>query len=136
MAQTTRRLRDNVLSASVALPNAGANTNTNGIDLGATTPWPTTEGLQVIIESTVATSANTKNINFRLEDSADNSTFANIATAPNPALTVLGVNVAYPVGSQVLAMPAAVRRYIRVKATGEANGGDASDGTVTLSILL
>jgi len=35
----------------------------------------------------------------------------------------------------VIALPPNVKRYIRATCTGEANGGDASDGTFKIEVL-
>jgi hypothetical protein len=131
---TTRNRKDASLKASAALPNAANTVNTNGIDLGAATPYPVTEQLQVKISNTVATGANTKNINIRLMDSADNSSFANVAQLANPILRVTD-NSGIPAGEVTIQLPPNTRRYIRATALGEASGGDASDGTFTIELL-
>lgn len=133
-APTTRLIQDANCSANVALPNAANTVNTNGIDLGATTPWPITEKIHIKVATTAATGANTKNINVRLMDSADNITFANVATAPNPLLQVTD-NSGYAASSATVQLPIGVRRYVRATALGEANGGNAADGTLTVSLL-
>lgn len=122
------------MSASAALPNAANTVNTNGLDLGAATPYPTTEKIQVKISNTVATGANTKNINIRLMDSADNSSFTNVAQLANPILRVAD-NSGIPAGEVTISLPPNIRRYIRATALGEANGGDSSDGTFKIELL-
>jgi hypothetical protein len=57
--------------------------NSNSVDLSQVTPFPTSDQMWIRIASTVATGANNKNINIRLQDSADNSTFANVANVAN-----------------------------------------------------
>jgi hypothetical protein len=133
---TTRNLQDALLSANAALPNAANTVNTNGIDLGATSPYPVTEKITVKIETTAGNGANNKNINLRLMDSADNSTFANVALVANPCLRVTDAdNAGYAASSVTLSLPPNIRRYIRATALGEANGGDASNGTFTIKLL-
>lgn len=132
----TRGQRDNVLYASATLPNAANTVNGGAIDLGAAAPFPFTENVQVRIANTVALSANTLNINLRLQDSADNSSWTNVAQTANPILKTLGVGVAYPAANVIIALPPNIRRYIRAVCTGEANGGDASNGTFTCEVLL
>lgn len=124
------------LKKSVALPNAGNTVNTNAIDLGATTPFPTTDKISVKISTTAGTAANNKNINVRVMDSADNSSFTNVAVIANPVLLTNETSSSYPASNVVIALPPTIRRYVRATATGEADGGDASDGTLTIEVLV
>jgi hypothetical protein len=129
-----RRLQDESLTKTVALPNAATTANTNSVDLGKALPFPITESFHVKLSTEAATGANNKNITVRLQDSADNTTFANIAELG--ALTVTDANGAgYPVGTLTVQLPPDTRRYLRAQATGEANGGNASDGDLTVSFL-
>jgi hypothetical protein len=129
-----RRLQDASLQKTVALPNANSTANTGAVDLGQATPFPIQESFHVKLSSTVATGANNKNITIRIQDSADNTTFANIAAIG--ALTVTDANGGgYPAGSLTVSLPPATRRYLRAQATGEANGGNAADGTLTVDFL-
>jgi hypothetical protein len=129
-----RRLKDKSLARTVALPNAATTGNTNSVDLGKTLPFPITEAFHVKLDTTTANGANNKNITIRLQDSADNTTFANIAELG--ALTVVDANGAgYPVGTLTVQLPPDTRRYLRAQATGEANGGNAANGTLTVSFL-
>lgn len=123
------------LKSTAALPNAANTVNSNSIDLGATTPFPTTDKISVKISHTTATSANTKNINLRLQDSADNATFTNVAVFANPIVSTIGVNTSYSSNSVTIALPPTIKRYIRAVAKGEADGGDASDGTFAIEVL-
>lgn len=131
-----REIKDATLKASAALPNAGNTVNANTLDLGAVTPFPVTEQIGIKITTTDGNGSNSKNINIRLLDSADNSTFTNIALAPNPALRVTdNANAGFAASNVVLALPHNTRRYIRASAVGEANGGDASNGTFTVELV-
>jgi hypothetical protein len=116
------------------MPSGNATANTTAVDLGKTLPFPITEAFHVKLSTTVATGANNKNITVKLQDSADNSSFANIAELG--AITVQDANGAgYPVGTLTVQLPPDTRRYLRAQATGEANGGNAADGTLTVSFL-
>lgn len=129
-----RSLKDATLIVSAALPNAANTVNTNSIDLGNATPFPTTTAFNVQIVTTAATGANTKNLNIVIQDSADNSTFANIATLGAPTVRIAEANSAYAATTVNVALPPGTRRYVRASVTGEANGGNASDGTLTLQL--
>lgn len=129
-----RSFVDAQLKAAVALPNAANVANTNVLDLGATSPYPVTEKFQVKLETSAATSANSKNVNVVLQSSAEAAAnFTNVAEFAT--LVVAGGASARSASSRVLQLPPNTKRYIRAQATGEANGGDASDGTLTISLL-
>lgn len=131
---TERRLGDTALTKNVTLPNAATVKNTAGIDLGKTLPFPIGEQVLVKLSTSTGNGANNKNITVKLQDSADNTTFANVAAVG--ALTVTDANGAgYPAGTLTVSMPSNIRRYVRGSATGEANGGDASNGTLTVEFL-
>lgn len=133
---STRNLKDANLKQTVALPNAANTVNTNGIDLGATTPFPTTEKFAVRLTIGTATGANNKNINAVIQDSADNSTFANIAGLGAPIKRSVDNNGAGHTESSIdVQLPPGTRRYIRASATGEANGGNSADGNLTVELL-
>ena len=131
---TERRIIDAGLTKTVALPAGATTANTNGIDLGKTLPFPITESFHVKVSTSTAAGANNKNITVKVQDSADNTTFANIAELG--ALTVTDANGAgYPAGSLTVSLPPDTRRYIRAQATGEANGGASNNGTLTVNLL-
>lgn len=133
MGSPNRQLKDATLIVTAALPNAANTVNTNGIDLGATTPYPAVEKFQVEVATTAGTGANNKNVTIVIQDSADNSSFTNVATLKS--VVIPEVSTAYAATTEVYALPPDVRQYIRASATGEANGGDASDGDLTVSLL-
>jgi len=134
MAKQLRAIQDAVLlTSNTALPNAANTVNTNGIDLGVTQLYPATEKVMLKVITGQSTGANSKNITLSVQDSADNSTFANIATL---GATVIAGNAAnYPSSVTNVALPPGTRRYVRVSATGEANGGNAADNNLTAQIV-
>ncbi len=130
-----RRFGDAALSVNVALPNAANTVNTNAIDLGSNTPFPVQEGFQVKLSGTAATGANSKNINCRLQHSNEaNANFVNIAELGVLQL-VDNAGGGYSAGNLAFSLPATARRYIRGTATGEATGGNAANGTLTVELL-
>jgi hypothetical protein len=131
-----RAIVDALTLVTSTLPNAANTVNSNGIDLGATTPYPLTESILVNVAIGVATGANNKNINIRIMDSADNSTFTNVAVIANPVLRSVDANDAGHSASNVsISLPPTIRRYVRATALGEADGGDSSDGSFYIKLL-
>jgi hypothetical protein len=129
-----RRIRDYECKKSLALPNAANQVNTNVIDLSSNAPDPVQEGFLVELAITAATSANTLNINIAVQDSNEsNANFTNITSLSS--WVNLGVGSAYVAATRTQRLPAATKRYIRATAKGEANGGDASDGTFSIALL-
>lgn len=128
-----RAIQDAGLSKSVALPNAANSTSTASIDLGATTPFPVTEQITVRVATSIGTAANSKNINIRLQNSAEAAAnFTNIVSLA--AIVTTGNATKHIPSTDDIALPPTTKRYLRASATGEADGGDSSDGTVTVEI--
>lgn len=133
-----RAIKDAALKLTVTLPNA-ANTTSNGaIDLGATVPFPVTEKIQARVSITAAVGANNKNVNLRLmESNESNANFTNIAELANPILRSVDNNGAgHSASNVVVQLQPSQKRYLKLVALGEANGGDSSNGTATLEILV
>ena len=131
-----RTQKDAAKYVSGTLPHTNNTTSTNGIDLVAVVPYPTTITARVSIVG--GTGANNKNINIRLQDSADNnvSNYANIALLANPVLRSLDQNNTTHANENVnVVLQPGGKRWVRAVALGEANGGDSSDGTFTLELL-
>lgn len=133
----TRRILDANYIVTRALPNA-TTVNSNTIDLVQAVPYPVTERVIVSLSTTAATGANNKNINISLQDSADTNTsnFTNISELAVPLIQLTDANNAgYSAsGEYQVLLPPAVKRYIRCTLVGEANGGNAADGTLTLEL--
>jgi hypothetical protein len=132
-----RSLKDNTLIVSAALPNAANQVNTNSLDLGQATPYPLTERIQVLVQTTAGNGANSKNINVAIQESADNSTFTNISNMGVMPVLSFADNAGggYAAQTATFQLPVSTKRYIRFSSKGEANGGDASNGTMTVSLL-
>lgn len=133
---------------SIALPNAANTVNTNALDLGdvvSGVPYSTTETINFQVLTTQSTGANTKNINIVVQQTTANSdntpnsaAWANIPQLAHPLVINLGNATNYPAynnANGIFKVPPNTQRFIRAQATGEANGGNASDGTLTLQLL-
>jgi hypothetical protein len=132
----TRAIRDINYIANVALPNAANTVNTAGLDLIQATPYATTQYViaQVIIGA--GNGANNKNVNAVLQDSADNSNWANIVGLAAPLMVSADNNGGGLTSNSFgVLLPPTCRRYIRAQATGEANGGNAANANLTCQLL-
>ena len=133
---TKRHYQDALLRVAALLPNAATTVNSNAIDLGAN-PAFTLEKVQVKLSTTAGNGANNKNINLVLQHSGEaGANFTNISKVAAPVLTVVDANNAgYAAGEEVVYLPPDAKRYIRASATGEANGGNAANGSFELVLL-
>lgn len=123
---------DSTLTQSVALPNAANTANTNTIALPQAAQRPFTTQFRVILSNTVATGANSKNITYTLYGSNE-SNGANATSLRS--FVVAGNASAHPVSSREIQLdPTVNKTYLFASATGEANGGNAADGTLTIKI--
>lgn len=128
-------MKDATLIKSAALPNAANTVNTNVLTLPQQAVRPFTTQIRVRLENTVATGANSKNINYRIYGSNE-SNGANATAVPGLVFVVAG-NAANHVASdrEVYLPPDFDKLYLFGSATGEANGGNAGDGTFSISIV-
>lgn len=130
----SREIKDAALKVTFALPNAANTVNSNAIDLGAAVPFPVTGEVTVRLSGSLATAANSKNINYTIQHSAEAA--ANFAAIGSLAVKVVAGNASNaPAFTHNVALPPDTKRYLRVSATGEANGGNSADGTGTLEVL-
>lgn len=141
----TRNVKDVNFVVTAALPNAANTVNTSGVDFWAgannvpvgSTPYATTQYVQAFVGiTTLGNGANNKNINVVLQDSNDNSNWTNLFAPGNVIYQPVDANGAgYAVSNVKLLLPPGTRRYVRASATGEANGGNAANGTLTFQLL-
>jgi len=125
-------MNDASLTKSVALPNAANTTNTGVIALPQAAQRPFTTNFRVVLSNTEATGANTKNVTYTVYGSNE----ANGANATAlRSFVVAGNGTAHPASEREIYLdPETNKSYIFGSATGEANGGDAADGTLTIKI--
>jgi|DEB19_MinimDraft_3_1074340.scaffolds.fasta_scaffold05477_5 hypothetical protein len=134
MANRLLQDADATVKKSVALPNAANTTSTASIDLGAD-PFNVSQSFTVKLSTTAGTGANSKNINIRLMHSSEsNANFTNISEIANPLLRITESGSSYAASTAETTLPPSIKRYLRVAALGEANGGDASGGTLTMQL--
>lgn len=138
-----RAILDTNFIVAVALPNAANVVNTNAIDLQQAVPYPTTEEINVQVIIGASNGANSKNINAVIQQTTANTdgtanaaAWTNVAYLANP-LMVNADNAGggHPESNVVVKLAPSNQRFIRAQATGEANGGNANNGNLTLQLL-
>lgn len=129
-----RSLKDAKLRAVTALPAAAANNSSASIDLGPK-PYPTIETIQARIGIPATTTlVDDKDITFKIQDSADNSTFADVA-ALAPFIVGGKTGNGSDAAERVVSLPPSVRRYVRVNAAVEASGGNNTPTSYTFELV-
>lgn len=112
------------MKVAKALPAAGASATSDWIDLGTATPGVTLEHVDFVMAvGATPNLADAKTVTLEIEDSADEASSALVAALD--ALVVTGAGgVGAAAAERRVKLPPGVRRFIRLKATVEAVGGD------------
>jgi hypothetical protein len=128
-------MKDSLLIQTAAMPNAANTVNTTPIALPQQVKRPFDRDFRVRLYNTQATGANSKNINYTLYGSNE-SNGANAVAHPG-VFTVAGNAANHPASNREIAIqPNFDKGYLFVSATGEANGGNAADGTFGMEIII
>ncbi len=129
-----RNIQDAVLRAVTALPAAGANNNSDSIDLEQPTADTINEGfsVQVVIPALPAL-VDTKKVTITFQDSADGEAF--VAIPELAAFVVTAGAEGGAAASRTVRLPATARRYIRINQAVEAAGGNNTAVSTTLQLL-
>jgi hypothetical protein len=123
---TSRKQTDALKTVVTALPAAGANSNSATIDLEVAGD-AVRECLEVVISvPAIAALVDTKVITIKLQDSADNITFADVEEFAS--FTITGTATGGAAASRSFHLPNTVNRYLQIN---RAVPGDA--GTLTAS---
>ncbi len=133
---TQRNLKDANLHVEKYLPAAAATNYSDSIDLGSTSPGQSVESneFRVTVPALANHTDNTKTILITLQDSANDSSFADVA----PLHQVQEVGVA-TTGSAAatyrLRLPSTIRRYVRFSQVVPSGAGDNTAGLVEYDLL-
>lgn len=128
-------MKDSTLNVTGAMPFAANTVNTNILTLPQQVKRPFNRDFRVRLYNTQATGANSKNINYTLYGSNE-SNGAN-ATAHPGVFTVAGNAANHPASNREISIgPNFDKAYLFASATGEANGGNAGDGTFGIEIII
>lgn len=127
-------MKDANLLVTKALPAAGASNQTDAIDLGTAAPGISVEKIDFVVDVPATPSlADTKTHTVKVQDSADGSSFADVALLATQTRT--GAGGAGAAASQyVWKLPVSIRRYIRVSQTVEASGGSNTGVSITAAL--
>lgn len=133
---TNRTIKDAKLVVTRVAPAAAANADSSSLDLGQVTAFPINEvlELQIAVPAT-DTLVEDKVLTVTVQDSADDSTFAAVATLPTVVVTGAATNIS-AAKTTVLKLAGSVRRYIRINVAVETGGGDVTDTTVSARLLV
>ena len=124
-----------VSPAAIALP-ASASTSivTASIDLNAVGPFTAPCELEISAPALGATPLpNGETMIYDVQDSADDSTFADVASALITQTGAGGAGDAAEV--ERYRLPSTIRRYVLVQATSSGSAGDASGSNLTVKLL-
>ena len=121
MATLSRIIKDELKLSRDALPAQNASANGTAIDLENT---PLTDDVQFCLELPATPSlANGQTITGKIQDSADNVTFADLAGTTTLVVTGAG-GAGAATARKVQRIPLATRRYVRAVWTASATAGD------------
>ncbi len=128
-------IRDTNLLVSKALPAAAATNYSDAIDLGDQAPGLKLKSWQIEVAIPALPSlVDAKTYTGTLQDSADNSTFADLAPLAPIVLTGAG-GAGVAATTKLFPLPKDIRRYLRLKNAVLTAGGDNTAKSVSLSMV-
>lgn len=123
---------DAYFSISRTLPVQNSNNDSTAIDLEDVSPELVGEGAVLYINVPATTCATGQTITVTVQDSANNSSFAAVASLPTLVLT--GVSNATAAAERQYRLPPSIRRYVRINIATSATTGDMSGFTATMKL--
>jgi len=128
-------IRDAALKVTKACPAAGANHNTDTIDLGCTNPGASVESFEVEIAiPALPNLADGKTLTVKLQDSADDTSFADIAELASVVVTGASSNGS-AAATRTVRLPSTTKRYVQANLAVAGSGGDNTAKSVVVSLL-
>ena len=133
---TTPWLRDANFATTKAFPAANATNYADAFDLGAAAGGVDTRlfAFEIVIPAMPANTDNTKTATLTLQDSADGTTFANVA--PLVQAQIVGVT---STGSAAVTyriyLPPGIKQYVRFAQNVVTGGGDNTGVSVAYALL-
>lgn len=131
---STRQVRDAALTVTKALPAAAKNHNTSTIDLGATAP-ASLETIEVeIAVPALPALVEAKTVTIKLQDSADDSSYADVEELASLVITG-GTGNGAAATTRKVRLPSTCKRYLQANIAVLTGGGDNTGVSLTLSAL-
>ncbi len=121
------------LSINRTLPAQNSNNNSSSIDLGTATQTQVGSNTEVQVYVPATACATGQTITVTIQDSANDSSFAQVAQLETLVLT--GVSNATSETTRTWRLPSTVRRYIRINVACSATTGDLTANTATFKLL-
>lgn len=126
-----RFLKDELLKVSQALPAAGASVTSPSIPVGK----GEFDGVDLLVEIPATPNlVDDKSVTVKLQDSADNQSFSDVAEYAPIVVTGAG-GLGAGAKSLQIRMPRNVREHIALHCTTEAAGGDNTDVAAVLQLV-
>ena len=125
--------QDLELSKNRTLPAQNTNNNSASIDLGTATQFEVGSNTEVEVYVPATACATGQTITVTIQDSADDSSFAQVAQLETLVLT--GSSNATAATTRKWRLPSTVRRYIRMNVACSATTGDLTANTATFKLL-
>lgn len=123
---------DAALLRTMLLPSSNSNASTESWDLGQ---GPHIERLELRLEvEALPNLVDAKTVTVKVQDSADNNTFADVAEMAPIVMTGAG-GVGAAAVSKEFRFPPTIRRYARVNVAVMTAGGTNTDKTMTATLL-
>ena len=134
-ARYQRFTKDACLLRVFNLPAAGATVNSDFLDLGNAEIGPGARNFDVEIAVNAAPAlVDTKNITFRLQDSADGVNFDPVAYIA-PVVSAGAGGVGASASKIQFGLATSIRRYLRVQAIADAAAGNSTAVTASLALV-
>ena len=127
--------RDAALTVTKACPAAGASVNTATIDTGSAGDASLANAVVEIAIPALPSLADGKTLTVKVQDSADNSTYADVAELASVVVTGAADAKGSDKKTAVVRLPPGARRYLQANIAVAASGGDNTAKSVTLSLL-
>lgn len=133
--QTGRTTTDARTKVTKALPAAAANNASDSINLGTTTPGRTPNvELSVVLPATPAL-VDTKSITLKVQDSADDASFADVADLPTITVGPAAGGTGGSAVDRRFKLPIGLRQYVRLYQAVDSGGGSNVAVSSTLQLV-
>jgi len=130
----SRQVPDLLLTVVTALPAQNTSTSrSTAIDLGVAAPEQAGEMCELVVSVPATTTATGQTITITVQDSADNSSFAAVASLATLVLT--GSSNATAATTRRWRLPSNVRRYVTINRATSSTTGDQTAISTTMQLL-